>query len=172
MLTLSTKEGRIQALPRGSLHHPSSQALPLDKQLGPIEHPMHYLQGLGCCIHQSGIGGFLQVSCGGEGLLLMIPRYSSTQGGWSRKGCPLGSARDRKLASAQRGTREAKQEGKRDAKRLMNAFWLERASLGFPMLCTQITSQEAWSRTGPTQCNQEGEQRHKKPAAPSKHKCK
>lgn len=54
----------------------------------------------------------------------------------------------------------------------MNAFWLERASLGFPRLCTKITSQEAWSRTGPTLCNQEGEQRHKKPAAPTKHKCK
>lgn len=89
MLTLSTREGRIQALSRGSLHHPSSQALPLDERLGPIEHPTHYSQGLGCCIHQSGIGGFLQVSCGGEGLLLMIPRYSSTQGGWSRKGYPL-----------------------------------------------------------------------------------
>lgn len=117
-----------QVLPRGSLHHPSLQSPPWTKSWVPVNTPSatRYLLGLGCCTHQSGMGGFLQVSWGGEGLLLMMPRYSSTQGGWQRTGNPSdqpGTGSQQVCPHAPNAGSHPKRQSK-DAERLVNAFWV------------------------------------------------
>lgn len=72
------KEDKINLSP---LCIPSQEDFSCPKNLPNTTQAVGCLPGLGCCTHQSGIGGFLQVSWGGEGLLLMMPRYSSTQEG-------------------------------------------------------------------------------------------